>query len=442
MAEGEGASAIEHAPADDAADVAPAQKGNTSRRIDPLLLLREATQSQQKVRYCVAEECLEFEARRVHRNAKCGFRLGLLNGKKGPLIDIGSVWFMHKQISDPSKTYTPETAKKYGFTYMSVAVRSDLCDYLVGRVQTCPGLVHDVLEGKKMPKGEKEWENQPRKRRRTAKGLDGLDEEEDELAHLSSEITYADVAERVRPVKDLDVLVRCPGKTVPNADLILRIAQAELSGQRPTHVQSFSNGKVPLWAELEEYLSKDKAANPIIMVPCNKNAPVNLLNAHEFLQNGNYHRPDREHLRFFESTRPESVEVSRNINGKVWTFEVRDNATRFTKAQWKRCIGVIIDGSDWQFKGWPFESTVDIFTTMCGVFIETKTIKAPVHVHTWQVKILKMNAMHLEHRFGHVRDHTFDGIEKFMGSFRNQKYANNTLYDHDKRDKEIPPPIL
>jgi hypothetical protein len=46
-----------------------------------------------------------------------------------------------------------------------------------------------------------------------------------EEAKLS--VTQQDVASRMRPVQDLDVLVRCPGRPVPNADLIIKIAQDE-----------------------------------------------------------------------------------------------------------------------------------------------------------------------------------------------------------------------
>merc|ERR1712086_564762 len=105
-----------------------------------------------------------------------------------------------------------------------------------------------------------------------------------------------------------------------------------------------------------------------------KNAPVNMLNVADLLQNGNYFIPDGERLRFFEAARPESVEVSRNIGGKLWTFEIRDSANKFTKAQWLRTVAVITDGTDWQFKGWPFESVVDMFSTMKGVFIQANGV--------------------------------------------------------------------
>merc|ERR1719343_1926746 len=68
-------------------------------------------------------------------------------------MDIGSIWFMFKEISG-DKPYTNDTAKKRGYKYIGVAHRGDLCDYLIGRVEQCKGLVQEVIEGRKRPAGE------------------------------------------------------------------------------------------------------------------------------------------------------------------------------------------------------------------------------------------------------------------------------------------------
>jgi len=322
---------------------------------------------------------------------------------------------------------------KRGFTYIGVTCRGDLLDYLVGRIDTCPGLERDVIEGRKRPKGGDVAELQPVKRPKDAQvGV--------------AELSLADVLTRVRAVKDLDALVRCPGRVVPNVDLILRIAEEERKhywqDRVPNAEDAANMGKTPLYMELEDYLRKDKNALPIILVPCNKKAPVNLLNVSDFLQHGNYKKPDEERLRFFESTRPESVQVARNLGGKLWTFEIRDSAAKFTKAEWKRTVCVVCDGSDWQFKGWPFESTVDLFTTVRGIFFQAVGVPVPVHVNSWQVEVLRMSALHLEHRFAHVRDQFFRQLEEHLNSFRNRKFANHTAMDPEKRIIEKPKPVL
>jgi hypothetical protein len=300
--------------------------GGNVRYRDPLVLLREATIAKRKVSY--ADDHLEMEGCRLHRNTKCGFRLT----PNSPLVDVGSVWHMFHEISAGDRSYTQDLAKKRGFTYIGVAVRSDLVDYILGRVEKCPGLVMDVISGRKRPKGsEQEALAIPLQKRAKVELATADDQQrgadDDGVTRASGfdveEITYADVIKRVRPVKDLDVLVRCPQKQIPNADLILRIALEESknwhgqpAGKAPLS-SPVSIGKVPLYQELEQFLVQDKTAFPIILLPCNKNAPVNLLNAHSFFQKGIFEKPDEEHMRFFESTRPEAILVSRNLFGKV-----------------------------------------------------------------------------------------------------------------------------
>jgi len=344
------------------------------------------------------------------------------------------VWFMLKEISG-DRPYTADVARRRGFQYISVAHRGDLCDYLVGRAESCSGLV--AVEGLKRPteeapEGQKRRRVRPRTERdREARGL---------------EISYEDVLARVRPVKDLDALVRVPGRIIPNADLILKIAQDEVEHwhlrRKPSALGDTGTGKVPLIRELEKMVEENKANKPIILVPCNKNAPVNILNAARFLQDGQYTKTDTEHQRFFESTRCEYVDVARNIGGRMWTFEVRDTAKNFTKAQWLRVVAVIADGSPWQFTGWPFESLVDLFTTTKGVFFREVGNLVPLHVREWQVSILQMHQLQFQHRFSEERDAFWTEVERFMYSHRMKKFVNHTTLETIKLSGEKPKPVL
>merc|ERR1712187_504863 len=92
---------------------------------------------------------------------------------------------------------------------------------------------------------------------------------------------------------------------------------------------------------VERALEQNPNNLPIILVPCNKNAPVNMLNVRRFLQDGVYERPSEEHIKFFEATREEFTQVTRNLGGKIWTFEIRDSIKGFTKKQWHRTMLVI-----------------------------------------------------------------------------------------------------
>jgi len=424
-----------------AADAEPAMaaKAGGGRRKDPLVLLRECIAQKQKVRW--NDDYLDFDGHRVHRSQKCGYKLSQTD-----FIDIGSVWYMYREITG-DKPYTLESTRKRGFGYIGVASRGDLCDWLVGRTETCAGISRDVIEGRKRPREDNESGRRPGKR--LAGGRSGETSVSTGTDASLGEISYADVVARVRPVKDLDVLVRCPGRTVPNADLILKIAQDEVASVKRTDrkaqqdLTAGSRDKLPLLKELEQLVvSSGGVSHPIILVPCNKNSPVNLLNATKLLQDGEYNKKDEERMRFFESTRPEYVEIVRNVMGKMWTFEVRDSVKSFTKAQWLRVVAVVTDGTDWQFKGWPFETIVDLFHTVKGIYFTEVGTLPPQHVLDWNVAILPLTPLQFQHRFSAVRDSFWTEVEQFLRQYRQKKFVNHTTLQPDKRIIVKSKPIL
>jgi len=249
-------------------------------------------------------------------------------------------------------------------------------------------------------------------------------------------ISYKDIKAHVRPVKDLDVVVRCPGREVPNADLILKIAKDELKNWwvKPSDKKGpdiIPGGKLAFISEIQA-LGDD--VKPIILVPCNKNSPINLLNAEEFFQNGNFVKPDEERMKYFESTRAEKVEVTRTINGKPLNFEVMDSIKNFTKAQWLRTCAVVTDGKTWQFKGWPFESHIDLFTTMKGFYFEPPTIshkfgqlqgEIPETMQKWKISVLKLTRG--RHHDVNLRDQFFNQLEGILLSAREKKFVNHKV---------------
>merc|ERR1712232_1055572 len=272
-----GASASVAAPSG-AGAIAAAPAG---RKLDPLALLRQCLVAQKKVQ--MHEDHLDIDGHRIHRSRRCGYRLPTADD----FIDIGSIWYMYREISG-DRPYTQESSNKRGFQYIGVASRGDLLDFLVGRTEICSGV--DFEARKRLREEQAEAEPRPRRTKAISKPAADDSAVGGDLPP-GGEITYSDVVARVRPVLDLDVLVRAPGRTVPNADLILKIAQDEWKEwkhrqDRKPPQRPISVSHVPLLHELEQLIYKNKENVPIILVPCNKNAPVNLLNASRLLQDG------------------------------------------------------------------------------------------------------------------------------------------------------------
>jgi len=391
--------------------------------VDPLVYLRDFVSGKKKVHF--HDDWLDFDGHKIHRSAKCGYILH----KGAPLIDIGSIWYMYHMTS-ADRAYNQASAKESNFTYIGIDRRGDLCDFLMGKNPTCQGLVKDVLEGRKRPR-----ERAPRLPAKDSK-VDGV------ASMLGDTISYEDLTKRVRCVQDLDVVIRRPGRLVPNANMILKIAQEEWQAfstgvQKAAPVSSQSKGAVALHSELETMLRNDENNIPIILVPANKNAPVNLLNVQDLLQDGTYKKPDDEHKKFFESTRPESVQVKRNMGGKLWTFEVRDSVASFTKNMWMRTVLVITDGMEWQFKGWPFESVVDLFTTMRGVYFHDLGQPLPMHVREWPCQKLPLPTSTAQHRWAKLRDEIFVDLEEFFNMSRSKKFVNKSGMGSGRRNVEV-----
>lgn len=418
-----------------------------TQRVNPLSLLRECTVAGKKVSYL--DEYLELDGVRVHRKTTCCLRQSPME----PELDIGSVWWMFHQVSDAKDgSYTLAAAKKRGFQYIGVAIRGDLIDYLVGHAENMPGIgkrkrpLDDALVAARPKQLAKSTGSKPELPRPSSRGAASSSvyasapgsEHAREESEQTTELSYSDVLARVRPVKDLDVLVRCPGRKVPNADLILKIAQDEVANwnqSRKVVANSgrLANGKVPFILELEELCErirleqKEQRAFPIILVPCNKNAPVNMANAKQLLDFGAYSLTPEDKQRAFESNRDDHTLIERCIEGKVWTFEVRDTVKNFTKHQWERVVAVVADGTEWQFKGWPFASLVDLFTTMKGIYFNALGVAPPVHVTQWAVHMLPLAPLEFQHRFLAVRDAFWNEVETFLLSYRMRKFANHSV---------------
>lgn len=307
--------------------------------------------------------------------------------------------------------------------------------------------MEDVLYGRKRPKEER-MKGLPEPPRAKRPRVDGQPPPKADRKRPAQEVdkeqlSYAEFIKRARPMKGVEHIVRTPGRELPNISPLLKLAQYELlhwnEPARP--VAPPTRVRRPFIQELEEILKNSPKDRPIILVPMNKNAPINLLNVYQFLQEGTYTPPERSGASTFEfeSMRKEFVEVARIIDGKRWTFEVRDSTKGFTKGQWKRVVAVVTDGADWQFKDWPFETIVDLFCTIKGIYFreKDKQVEVPEHVTKWRVRIMDLASTHLQHRFQALKDAFWKEVEGFMKSERIHRFSNTASLDGRRAASEV-----
>jgi len=391
-------------------------------KVDALQLLRAYTIK--GVYLKIRSDNLIFEEGHISRYAPCGFKMG------EDLIDIGSVWYMLRGTSG-KRSYSQEDAVSHGFVYIGVLHRVELTDYLRGKSETCKGL---VPRPPLVPLGvslDATRPDEPDAKRRKSGDVQKVSQ--DDVVRVSESSIQEKVLSMARPVKDIDVVLRCPGREVPNADLILKIAKDELKNWHRRPVDRLPDkvpGKVPLYQEIQNMQkdNPDKQIYPIILVPCNKNAPINILNVCDFLQDGEFRPPDYDQVKSFESTRPVEQEITRHICGTKMTFRIKDSTKSFSKSDWLRTVAVIVDGKTWQFKGWPFESHIDLFTTMKGFFFQLPSLDLKQELPTdtiskWKVDVLKVRAS--RHHDVALRDRFFELLETFLMSGRMKKFRTH-----------------
>jgi len=73
-------------------------------------------------------------------------------------------------------------------------------------------------------------------------------------------------------------------------------------------------------------------------------------------------------------------------------FELVENVKRLTHSEdWARVVAVFASGQEWQFKGWRWNTPVQVFSNTCGFHIYFNDNTVPPIVRTWNVCRLPIN---------------------------------------------------
>jgi len=144
----------------------------------------------------------------------------------------------------------------------------------------------------------------------------------------------------------------------------------------------------PTKEKLENIDKGPRNVTPIIIVPNGFTSPFTLLNAYDFLQNSTYNLPSEKK----NIGNKGNVTIERKKkNGQVAHYQVVDSTIRFSPKDWDRVVAVFVFGQTWQFKGWKWETPVDLFSHIPGFFLHLEEEKLPEIVKSWDVKILNIS---------------------------------------------------
>jgi parafibromin len=135
---------------------------------------------------------------------------------------------------------------------------------------------------------------------------------------------------------------------------------------------------------------------PIIMVPPGGSSLINMLNAPEFLTDGNYKNP--QDAAAAGAKLPEGKtyhSILRKIGrAKPVKYHITDKEPT-SQEDWKRVVGVFCLGKPWQFKKFPFRGAsngdlVDTFQKVSGLYLHYSDEPIDAQVKQWNVKMIKI----------------------------------------------------
>jgi hypothetical protein len=331
--------------------------------INPLELLREFFAEGKKVRQEGNEVIFDDVA--LQRTQPCG-----MYTRKRDMYDLGSLLYFLEQGLN-SAEYTFAKTKGFGHMYVSVIEKDTLRAYLLGEVATHDSLVPDpplARVSRKRAHGESDvlYHAVPQETENADPDLVGDD--------FSRELQALE-----RPLGSRKSVMRLVGRDF-HQESALKFVRQELAGRESKELsirqplRAVPTMRPTLLAELQRG-KEGEPIRPYIIVPRNSAALINLLNVREFLQEQSF----KEARGDIFAAPP--VEVQVPINGTQMTFRVVDNTLNFKKRDWQQTVAVFVDGSRWQFNGWPFATIADLFTTIKGFYVSYDQSATPRYTH-------------------------------------------------------------
>jgi parafibromin len=137
--------------------------------------------------------------------------------------------------------------------------------------------------------------------------------------------------------------------------------------------------------------SGKKAPVWIIIIPAGSTALLTLHNAKDFLMDSKYISTGEARSR---GPKPASLRLEHSGN----TFELIDNPARLAPADWSRVLACFTLTSTWQFKGWKWETPLELFQHIVGFHVYFDDVALDQTVASWNVTKLAIsrNKRHLD----------------------------------------------
>jgi hypothetical protein len=155
---------------------------------------------------------------------------------------------------------------------------------------------------------------------------------------------------------------------------------------------------------------------PIIVVPGVASSPVNRFNMKKFFEEGVFEAIDPNDPNLDDNMPHKITFMRKKENGEEIPYEVVDNTSKFTPADWERVVSIFTIGKLWQFKAYPYKEDriADMFQKHCGVYLRLGSEKIPQDtIAKWKVKIINVSKSHRHSDAATLREF-WDAIDHFV----------------------------
>lgn len=370
--------------------------------VNPLELLKDAVTNSKVIKK--VNDFIVVDQYRFPKETQCGYM-----SKQDALYTVGSLWYMLEcTVFSKDKPYKLRTCIEAGFQFVSVTERNELIQYLSGK-ETSAQLAEDppMFELREDSKVESDDLIPSRKR-------PNISSEDDHFSQI--------IVKGEKKLRTSQHILQCDFDVRIAAEAI-QLARAELSGVAQAGALPLKglvddrNAASSLLSEL-----KQLGVMPTIVVPCASQAVVNIQNVKDLLVNGKWTMPSTD--RWLH--RPRVVEFTKSIGGEELTFRVVDSTAKFDKKDWKSCVAVVVDGKEWQFRGWPFQSFGQLFNAIKGFYINMDNLPSHANSAKWSVQrmLVKRNTRHQDP--GLAREF-WSVLENFMTQKRRREFSNEAI---------------
>ncbi|XP_060527053.1 parafibromin [Cylas formicarius] len=136
-------------------------------------------------------------------------------------------------------------------------------------------------------------------------------------------------------------------------------------------------------------MQKRVSRTPIIIIPAGTNSLISMYNVKEILQDMKFVTQEQKKLE--GGKRDNEVLIQRQKNGQTVPYRIVDNPAKLSPSDWDRVVAVFVMGPAWQFKGYPWDTPVEIFDKVAAFHLKYDEMKIDPNVAKWNVTVIELS---------------------------------------------------